>query len=181
MDAGRTNFMPAPAQLRDQRSHLLALVGRRLRAGWTGWAPETDVWHPAIPLVLGFDGDVQLEIAWQGWDALSITWGAVDLGTPPAIAGRPHEWRASRPQPLAAVAGRTLTGWAVTESPYFPGEADLTGELPMDEVAGWFTQGLWLQFGGAGLHVYNAADANGISAEPVLSGPTRVHHQLPVS
>jgi hypothetical protein len=101
---------------------------------------------------------------------LSITWNTIDLTIPPAIVGRPHEWRSSQPRPLAAVAGRTLTGWALTESPHFHGDADLTGELPMDEVVGWSTQGLWIEFVDAGLHVYNGADANGIRDEPMRPG-----------
>jgi hypothetical protein len=175
--------MPAPAQLRGQRSALLALVGQRLQAGWTGWDPARGVWQPGIPLVLVFDGGVQLELAWQGWDALSITWSTINLRTPPTIIGRPHEWRSSHPRPLVAVAGRVLTGWAVTESPHFDGDADLTGELPMDAVKGWSTQGLWIQFASINLHVYNGADTTGILDEPACPGDqghTRVaHQQLP--
>ncbi|WP_238011878.1 hypothetical protein KZZ52_13655 [Dactylosporangium sp. AC04546] len=61
----RSNYAAAPTQLRNQRSDLLALVGRRLQAGWTGWHPERDQWYPGIPLVLVFDGGVQLELAWK--------------------------------------------------------------------------------------------------------------------
>ncbi|MER7004236.1 hypothetical protein ABT297_14500 [Dactylosporangium sp. NPDC000555] len=175
--------MAAPTQLRRQRSDLLALVGRRLQAGWTGWHPERDQWDSDIPLVLVFDGGVQLELAWQAGNSLSITWNTIDLRTPPLRLGWPHEWRSSELDPLAAVASRVLTGWAVTESPYFRGDVDLSGELPMDNVAGWSTQGLWIEFTGIGLHVYNGRDSNGISAEPWRpghEGNTRVtHHQLP--
>ncbi|MEV8514481.1 hypothetical protein [Dactylosporangium sp. NPDC051484] len=139
MSGWRSNFLPAPTQLRRQRSDLLALMGRRLQAGWTGWHPERDQWDSDIPLVLVFDGGVQLELAWQAWNSLSITWNTIDLRTTPLILGWPHEWRSSELDPLAAVAGRTLTGWAVTESPYFRGDVDLSGELPMDNVAGWST------------------------------------------
>jgi len=178
----RSDFMPAPAQVHSQRSDLQALVGRQLRTGWTGWDPARNAWQPAIPLVLAFESGVQLEVAWQAWDDLSITWSTIDLKRPPTFFDRPHKWRSSQPHRLAAVAGRVLTGWAVTESPYFHGDADLTGDLPMDAVAGWSTQGLWLQFAGVGLHVYNAADANGISNEPVRpcdAGHTRVAHPNP--
>lgn len=73
-----------------------------------------------------------------------------------------------------------MTGLAVTESPYFHGDVDLTGELPMDAVAGWSTQGLWLQFAGMNLHVYSGADATGISDRatcPGDEGHTRITHQ----
>ncbi|MFC4998508.1 hypothetical protein ACFPIJ_11755 [Dactylosporangium cerinum] len=178
MSGWQSNFVPSLTQLRCQRSGLLALVGRRLQAGWIGWELERDLWQPVIPLVLVFDGGVQLELAWRGWDDLSITWNTIDLRTRPEILGRPHEWRSSHPQPLAAVAGRVLTGWAVTESPYFQGGADLSGALPMDAVAGWFPQGLWIEFADIGVHLYST-DSNGISNKPVQpsdDGHTRVTH-----
>jgi hypothetical protein len=69
----------------------------------------------------------------------------------------------------------------VTESPYLHGDADLTGELPMDAVAGSFTQGVWIDFAGTGLHVYNGVDSNAISDEPAQladDGHTRGPHWL---
>jgi hypothetical protein len=97
MSGWQSNFMAAPAQLRSQRSGLLALVGQRLQAGWTGWDPTRNVWQPHVPLVLVFEGGVQLELAWQSWTELSITWNTIDLKTPPLILDRPHEWRSSQP------------------------------------------------------------------------------------
>ncbi|KUL41455.1 hypothetical protein ADL15_04165 [Actinoplanes awajinensis subsp. mycoplanecinus] len=181
MSGWRSDFLPAPAQLRAQRVGLLALMGRRVRAGWTGWDPIRELWQPVLPLVLVFDDGVQLELAWEGWESLSITWNTIDLETPPLLVGQPHEWRSSHP--VVDVAGRVLTGWAVTESPYFDGESDLTGELPMDEVKGWFIQGLWIQFAGRDLHVYNGANVTGLSNDPVVPGDeghTRLtHRELP--
>jgi hypothetical protein len=179
MSGWRSNFVDAPTQLRNQRAGLLALVGRRLQAGWTGWNPDRDQWFSDIPLVLVFDGGVQLELAWQRWDALSITWNTIDLTVPPEIVGQPYEWRSSEPDPVAAIAGCTVTGLAVTESPYFE-DADLDYPLPIDAAAGWGVQGLWIEFAGTGLHVYNGADSNGLSAEPARpedDGHTRVTHR----
>ncbi|BCY08691.1 hypothetical protein [Actinoplanes sp. L3-i22] len=171
----RSDFVAAPEQLHRQRSGLLGLVGRRLREGWVGWDPVRDRWQPVLPVVLVFDNGVQLELAWQGWDELSVTWNTIDLLTPATLVDRPHEWRPSQPPALAAVAGRVLTGWAATEDPYFPGEADLTGELPMDEVQGWITQGLLMRFAGTDLHIYSGADTTFISAG--YAAPARVAHQ----
>ncbi|WP_426513405.1 hypothetical protein ACPPVO_24025 [Dactylosporangium sp. McL0621] len=174
----RSNYVPAPEQLRRQRSNLLALVGQRLQAGWVGWELARDRWQPVIPLVLVFDGGVQLELAWA--DDLSISWNTIDLRAAFTLVGRPHEWRSAHPQPLAAVAGRILTGWAVTESPYFSGDVDLTGELPMDLVAGWSMEGLWIEFGDIGLHVFGGADTTYISEAPERpcdDGHTRVTHR----
>ncbi|WP_327008439.1 hypothetical protein OHA72_15005 [Dactylosporangium sp. NBC_01737] len=166
MSGWNADYAPAPEQLRRQRSRLLALVGQRLRAGWVGWELARDKWQPVIPVVLVFDGGVQLELAWDAADRLSISWNTIDLGTAFTFVGRPHEWRSSHPHPLAAAAGRVLTGWAVTENPYFTVDVDFTGELPMDLVAGWSMAGLWIEFGDVGLHVFSGADTTYVSDAP---------------
>jgi hypothetical protein len=122
-------------------------------------------------VVLVFGGGGQLELAWAATDDLSITWNTIDLSAAFTHVGRPHEWRSSHPHPLAAVAGRILTGWAVTESPY-PGGTHLTGGLPMDLVAGWSMDGLWIEFGDISLHVFSGADTTYIS-----DAPERLRHQ----
>jgi hypothetical protein len=156
----------AATQLRNQESDLLALVGRRLIAGWTGWDLDLDRRFSDIPLALVFDGGVQVELAWARWDALSITWNTIDLAVPPEILDRPSEWRLSQRDPVAAIGGRTLTAFATTESPYFSGDADLIGMLPVHAVAGRGIQGTWIEFGDTGLHVYSGGDTTGLSADP---------------
>ena len=79
MSGWNADYAPAPEQLRRQRSRLLALVGQRLRAGWVGWELARDRWQPVIPVVLVFDGGVQLELAWDAADRLSISWNTIDL------------------------------------------------------------------------------------------------------
>jgi hypothetical protein len=166
MSGWRSNFRSAAVQLRDQRAELLALVGRRLTAGWAGWNPHRHRWFPPFPLVLVFGDGVQLELAWQKWDDLAITWNTIDLTAPPD--DEPYQWRPSQPDPVAAVAGRTLTGFAAIETPYFQGDdLDFADGLPMHALAGWMFSGLWIEFGDRGVHVYNHLDMNGLSAEPV--------------
>jgi hypothetical protein len=171
----------ALTQLRQRESELLALVGRRLTVGWTGWSPDLHRWFPDIPLVLVFDGGIQLELAWQRWDALSITWNTIDLMTAPEVLGQPYEWRSSQPDPVAAVAGRAVTAFATTETPYFDRDADFTNGLPMHAVAGWSISGLWIDFGGVGLHVYNGVDANGLSSNPAQPGYEKATRVMPWS
>ncbi|GAA4259279.1 hypothetical protein [Dactylosporangium darangshiense] len=169
----RPNFRPPAVQFRYQQAELLALIGRRLMAGWTGWHLEREKWNPGSPLVLVFDDGVQLELAWESHavDHVSITWNTIDLTAPPEITGSPHEWRSSHPAPVAAIAGRTLTGFATIETPYFRGEdADFTNGLPMHAVAGWDIDGLWIEFGDRGLQVYSGADSTWLSADPVRPG-----------
>lgn len=174
MSGWRSDFVDAPAQLERQRSNMLALVGQKLQQGWVGWDPVRDRWQPVFPLVLVFDNGAQLELAWESSGKLSITWNTIDLLTPPEIIGQPHEWRPSQPRALAAVAGRVLTGWTATEGPYFDGETDLTGELPMDQVKGWEMEGLLMHFTDIDLYVYGGADTTFISAG--FEAPTRIAH-----
>jgi hypothetical protein len=169
----RSNFSPAPVQIRDQQAELLALIGRRLTAGWTGWDPTRNLWFAGVPLVLVFDDGVHLELEWQSAaiDLLSVTWNTIDLTAPPEVLGEPYEWRSSQPGSVAAVAGRTLTGFATIETPYFRAEdADFTDGLPMHALAGWEISGLWVEFGDRGLLVYSGADEYRLSTEPVQPG-----------
>lgn len=186
MSGWRSDYLAAAVQLDRQRSRLLDLVGRRVTGGWTGWDPVSDRWFADIPLVLVFDGELQLEVEWGKWDALSITWNTLDLTVAPEVLGRPHEWRPSAPEMVAAVVGRTVTGLAVTEGPYFQdvdgdwfhgGPGSFPQGLPMHAFAGWVTSGLWFATGDVGLHVYNGIDANALSsdpADPADQGRTRV-------
>ncbi|MEU8077826.1 hypothetical protein AB0B31_20510 [Catellatospora citrea] len=174
MSGWRSDYLRARVQLDRQRSRLLGLVGRRVAAGWTGWDPAGR-WFAGIPLVLVFDDGLQLELEWGKWDALSITWNTVDLTVAPQVIGEPYQWRSSAPEAVAAVVGRTVTGFAVTEGPYFRDDSgdDMyfsggdRSDLPMHLLAGWVTCGLWIATGDAGVHVYNGVDANGISSSPI--------------
>jgi hypothetical protein len=158
------DFLPAEAQLHRHRDRLLALVGRRVTGGWTAWFPDRDRMYPGAPAVLAFDGAGQVALAWQKWDELSITWDAVDVDAP---AG-PFEWRPTQPDEVASVVGRTVTGIAVSEGPYF-NDVDLQagGPLPVHAIAGWVVDGLWLETGDAGLLVHNGADTVALSPSPM--------------
>jgi hypothetical protein len=173
----RPDFRAAGERLSDRSETLLALVGRPVVAGWTIWDHERRRWFPVGPLVLVLDDGSQVEIAWRGGNDLSITRDTVDLTVPARVIGKAWAWRASEPQPVAAIAGRTITGFAAVETPCFDGGEDLSGELPMDRVKCWLADGLWIEFGDVGLHVYNGADENGYSSSAVLEiheGATRV-------
>jgi hypothetical protein len=169
MSGWRPDFRVAEEQIPARWEVLVGLVGRSV-VGWTVGEPGRDLWFPGGPLVLVVDDGTQVEIAWQKWNDLSITRGTVDLTVPPVVAGQTREWRASGPEPVAAIAGRTITGFAAVETPYFDGETDLSGELPMDRVAGWSLDGLWIECGDVGLQVYSRADDNGYSSGTVRDG-----------
>ncbi len=158
--------MPAADQLRRQRDRLRALIGQRVTAGWTGWS--RDRMAPGAPVLLAFDGGEQIELAWQKWDDLSVTWNTVDPAEPEL-----YEWRPAAPAEVAAVVGLAVTGIEVSEGPYF-NDVDLVagGPLPMDAVAGWVVDGLWLETGDTGLLVHNGADTVALSPSPMI--PTHV-------
>jgi len=156
------DFRPAADQLRRQRARLEALVGQRVTAGWTGWFG--DRLFPGAPVVLSFEGGEQLELAWQKWDDLSVTWNTVDVAQ-----RREYEWRAAAPAELAAIVDLPVTALAVSEGAYF-NDVDLMagGPLPMDAVAGWVVDGLWLETGDTGLLVHNGADTVALSPSPMI-------------
>ena len=159
------DFRPAADQVRRQRDRLQGLVGRRVTAGWTGWFPGGGRMFPGAPVVLAFDGSPaeQVEFAWQKWDDLSVTWNAVDPAAEPAA----YECRAAAPDEVAAIVGRTVTGVAVSEGPYFH-DVELRPGGPLPPVAGWVVDGLWLETGDTGLLVHNGADTVALSPSPMI-------------
>lgn len=175
------DFRPAAEQWSAQRHTLKALIGRTVVGAFTAGDPGNPRLWPPTPLVLAVDGGPQLEIAWQGWADLSVTRDTVDLAVPPEAVWRTWTWMATGAAPGAALAGRTITAIAATESPYFDGgDVDPAEDLPMDKVKGWTLNGLWIECGGIGLNVFNGADQNGYAPHllwPEWSGP-RVAHRL---
>ncbi|BEL02159.1 hypothetical protein Q0Z83_003500 [Actinoplanes sichuanensis] len=174
MSGWRPEFGVAEELLPTRWEVLAGLVGRSV-VGWTIWDQTQERWYGVGPLVLVADGPagrVQVEIGWQRWDDLSITVGTVDLTIPPEVGGRAAQWRAAEPAAVAAIEGRAVTGFAAVEVPYFDGETDLRAGLPMDQVAGWVLNGLWIEFGTGGLYVHNGIDENGYSS--VVETPSRV-------
>lgn len=173
----RPEFRVAEEELPGRWDVLAGLIGRSV-VGWTVWDPSRQRWYGIGPLVLVADDGTQVEIGWSGGNNLSITVGTVDLTVPPEILGQACAWRPSDPAPVAAVAGRTITGFAAVEMPYFDGGTDLSGELPIDLIKGWSIDGLWIEFGDAGLHVHNGPDDNRYSSTTELewlAGAIRVH------
>ncbi|GIE30378.1 hypothetical protein Ait01nite_034230 [Actinoplanes italicus] len=171
-----SDFRGAGDRLSARSETLLELVGRSVAAGWTVWDHRRERSLLIGPLVLVLSDGSQVEIAWDGWNDLSLTRDTVDLTTPAQVLGGAWTWRPSEPQPVAVIAGRTITGFAAVETPYFDGGEDLS-ELPLERAKGWLADGLWIEFGDIGLHVYNSADDNGYSSSPYLKvheGATRV-------
>lgn len=156
------DFRPAEEQFNRQSGPLRALVGRRILEAWTVWIVDED-WFADLPVVIAFDDGSQVELAWQKFDELSLTWGTIDVGTVPrAWADCQLEWRRNADPALAGVVGGVVTDLFVTRSLF-----ELANrEDPTDRSASWLTTGLWLATDQGDLHVFNALDENGLAAEP---------------
>lgn len=163
----RPDFRPADEQFDRQAERLRALAGARLTAGFIVWNLEEDEWFADLPVVLQFEDRPQLELCWEKFDDLSITWDTVDVTvTPRAWVEWPLEWRTQAHPAIATVVGMTVDSVSATAGQLVTWEVD----QPHDVHAAWLTTGLWLATSGGGLHVFNALDENGLSATPPARG-----------
>jgi hypothetical protein len=108
------------------------------------------------------DDGRQLEICWEKFDDLSITWNTIDLSvSPKAWVEWPLEWRDAAHPALLACAGATIHDVRATTFRFTTQNVDHPHEV--SEV--WLTAGIWLATGGSGVHIFNALDENGLSDE----------------
>jgi hypothetical protein len=155
------DFLPADEQLAQQAERLRSLVGSRLTAAWIGRNLEDDEWFADLPVVLQFDHLPQLELCWEKFDDLSITWDTVDLTvTPKAWVEWPLEWREQAHPAVASVVGTTVEQISATTSRFVTQNVD----HPHKVRAVWLTTGLWLATSRGGLHIFNALDENGLES-----------------
>ena len=155
-------FLPADEQLDRQAARLRSLTGHRVAQTWTVWALEHDEWFADLPVVLRLDHGPQLEVCWEKFDELSITWNTIDVtDTPTAWVEWPLEWRQAAHPALATIADATVDQIAATSS-RFPTE---NAAEPFCIKASWLTTGLWLATSRGDLHIFNALDENGLSPQ----------------
>src|SRR5882724_9800448 len=85
---------PARDQLELQHTRLLGLRVHRI-------VDSCPVW----------EGGRHLEVSWQKFDDMAITWSTVDVSTPPiACVTWPSSWRLNRQASLRTIAGNTNAG-----------------------------------------------------------------------
>jgi hypothetical protein len=162
-DAGWSpRWLPAPEQLDLQRSRLLALRGHRVVETWLAWMVDQDSWFADLPVVLRIDDGRQLEVSWQKFDELSITWSTVDVSSGPGVG---TTWRSRAHDALRAVTGRTIVAVSRTEHLCSTPEADHDT---------WLVSGLWLQMDHGALHVFDALDENGLENDLGDAAATRL-------
>jgi hypothetical protein len=158
----RPDFRPAEDQIRLEAESLRSLVGKQIGGAWLVWNLEEDEWFSDLPVVLAFDGGKQLEVCWEKFDDLSITWDTIDLThTPRAWVDWPLEWRPAAHQALASSLGATVLAVASTHFLFTTESLDDS----RDVSAVWLTTGLWLATDRGGLHIFDALDENGLSNE----------------
>ncbi len=163
-------WAPASDQLNLQRTNLLRLRGHRIVDSWLVWDLDHDTWFADLPVILMLDDGRQLEVSWQKFDDLSITWNTIDVSTTPtAWVTWPLTWRSQGHESLQAVTGRTITAVASTEHRF--ATRHVSPPPPSAEVnSTWLVGGLWLETDHAGLHIFNALDENGLTNDPVQAG-----------
>lgn len=155
-------------QLRRHSERLRSLPGRRVSDAWIVWNLEHDEWFADLPVVIQFDDVLQLEIGWQKFDDLSITWNTIDVAvTPRAWVTWPLEWRSQAHPALSDIIEQEVTHVEASRHLFTTRGVD----PPSDAHSAWLTSGIWLQTDRSGLHVFNALDENGLSNERPLPSP----------
>jgi hypothetical protein len=160
------NLATAEAQIADHAADLRSVVGRRVIDAWIAWDLEHDRWFADLPVVLELDSQDRLELSWQKFDDLSITWNSIDVSiAPKAWVTWPLEWRVRAHPALAAFVGNVVESVEVTHHRF----TTVRAAHPEQEPAStWLAGGIW--FGAStGLHVFNALDENGLSNDAVPS------------
>lgn len=157
----RPDFRPADEKFGRQSVLLRALIGRRLLESWTVRFVGDDRFAD-LPIVLRFDDGAQMEACWENLDDLSLTWNTIDLGTTPhAWVDDALEWRRDTDDALTSVAGGIVTDVLATRFLFETRNAFDQAE----RSAVWLTTGLWLATDRGDLHMFNALDENGVTAE----------------
>ena len=169
--SGWTPDWRAGHEQRDRATPVLrGLVGHRITATWVAWDPDDDSWFNDAPVVLVFDDGRQLELCWQKFDDLSITWDTLDLSVTPTWFERPLAWRRDALDVLRDVAGATVTDLAWTEHRLVIGRSRWWRR---DGSVSWLVGGLWLGTDAGGVLVHDGLDENRLAG--VLPTPGREH------
>lgn len=171
----RSDWRPAQEQLQRQAGPLLSLRGQRIVDAWIVWMLDRDEWFADLPVVLGFGDGRRLEIGWQKFDELSVSWNTIEVDTPPqAWVTSPLQWRSQAHPALRSVVGETVRAVEATQHLFTVWDP----VTPADRTSTWLTSGVWLETEATGLHVFNALDENGLSNDPAADGPDLRRHPI---
>ncbi|WP_145227832.1 hypothetical protein [Rudaeicoccus suwonensis] len=155
------DFAAADAQLERAAVALRGVVGRRLTEIWTV-VVEGGEWFGDLPVVLRFDSGPQLEICWEKFDDLSITWDTIDVGiVPQAWVTWPLQWQRAADPNLWPILGGRVAKINATSFLFETGSLS----VPNNKRGRWLTGGVWLATDRGDLHVFNALDENGMTTQ----------------
>ena len=134
------DFIPADTQFDRHADRLRSLVDDQVADAWVVWSLDHDEWFADLPVVLQMNRGPQVEVCWQKFDDLSITWGTIDVTqTPRAWVDWPLEWRRQALPALASVVGADVRNLAASSFVFSTQNVD-----PPHEVSKvWLTTGLW--------------------------------------
>lgn len=142
---------------------LASLIGTELTGAWTARIGSQDQWFADMPVVLQFSDGRQLELCWQKFDELSVSWNTIDLNGElvwPAPEIDTLSWRPWAHDALTAMRSARVTNVARTEFLFTTSDVDYP-HRPQSKT--WLTGGVWFGASELGLHVFNALDENGLS------------------
>jgi hypothetical protein len=158
-------------QSRAQADRLKALRGRQVTGTWVALSAGVrgrdgqNRWWPDLPVILQLEDEQQLEVCWDLWDRLSISWDTIEVSAPPGgrLAEYALTWRQNGQPELSAIEGGVLTGLMGVENAYWGG-TNITGPGDPDaldaEPTGWQAAGIWLRTSKADLTICAGADGN---------------------
>ncbi|PZT91118.1 MAG: hypothetical protein DI630_29895 [Gordonia sp. (in: high G+C Gram-positive bacteria)] len=145
------------------------MVGEKIAGIWVVWNLESDEWFADLPVVVQLKSGRRLEVCWEKFDDLSITWNTIDTNvTPRARVEWPLERRRDALPPFSPVVGATVREFAATRSPFTMQNVN----HPREVSSTWLTTGLWIGTTAAGLHIVTALDENGASSEDLACDRT---------
>jgi hypothetical protein len=171
----RPTWEPAETHLRTHAERLRSLRGRRVTDAWIVWNLEVDEWFADLPVVVQFEDGLHLEVCWQKFDDLSITWNTIDVAvTPHAWVTWPLEWRSQGHPALSKIIDDPIIQVEATEHLF----TTRTVDQSYDIHSVWLISGIWLRTAQTGLHIFNALDENGLSSEPPLTSPELRHFPI---
>lgn len=165
-------WMPGDAAIEVNRDGLRSIRGHAVVEAWVAVDVASDELFADLPVILRLDNDRQIEIAWQKFDDLSITWNSIDVTIDPrGWVTYPLVWRARAHPALRAFVGHPIASIDATRGDLVMGAEP--GSVHRTRV----TTGLWFNATAVGLPIFNALDENGLSND---GGPATRFPRVPL-
>jgi hypothetical protein len=142
----KADWRAADFQIAHHADALRAVVGVRLSGAWVVRTEDGELFAD-MPVVLQLDDGRQLEMCWQKFDDLSISWNTIDLNVQPRGWIGDLSWRRWGHPALQSNANETVT--AVGQTGF---EFTTTDQKRAEMVAtsAWITSGIWISTTGQG-------------------------------